>query len=138
MFTSTIILILTIIWFISTISHVVLDYKKITNNFPVKHGSYLLEIIIPPIISFILCKQLINITLFVFTVKFILATFMLWTINWLIIDIYLNTLRDKNINYFSKDKNSAFTDKILKYSPLNAIPTKIVLFLVMLIGFLVV
>lgn len=121
-----IILITTALLFTSIIYHVLNDSHKIGEDQKIKHGSYLLELILPVIIGYLINGYEI------YTIPLILS---IYIYQWFLIDISLNSIRNLDPQYYSKSKNAAFTDKILKYSIFKPFLTKFILFTINILFF---
>lgn len=106
------------IWVISMINHIVTDYQKIKNDEFIEHQPFL-RVIMPCIIA-----PILGLTYHLSVWSIPLVIFLLWDINWLIADFYLNKLRNLDKNYIGTE---AFMDKVLLKSPFKPLLTKFIL-----------
>ena len=109
------------IWVISMINHIVTDYQKIKNDEFIEHQPFL-RVVMPCIIAPILC---LTYHLSVFTIPLVIL--LLWDINWLIADYYLNKLRNLSTEYIGTSENNALMDKFLLKSPFKPLLTKFII-----------
>jgi hypothetical protein len=106
------------IWIISMINHIVTDYQKIKNDEFIEHQPFL-RVVIPCIIA-----PILGLTYHLSVWCMPLVILLLWNINWLIADYYLNKLRNLDKNYIGTE---AFMDKVLLKSPFKPLLTKFIL-----------
>ncbi len=103
------------------IDHIVTDYQKIKNDEFIEHQP-LLRVIIPCIIA-----PILGLTYHLSVWSIPLLIFLLWDINWLIADYYLNKLRNLPTEYIGTSENNAFMDKVLLKSPFKPLLTKFII-----------